>query len=171
MKIKFIIRDNRISKNHKRYGKSGFSLIELMMVLAIIAILAIVSIKYNAVWIKKSRKSEAKANLAYLATAVEEYKSIYGRYCPDCNDTNTHIYTYAESDNGTVTSDNITSWIDFKPKQASDSSVIRYNYKIAAKGDTEYQITATPVTSRQVSSDILTINQDGVKTDGSSNSW
>ena len=151
--------------------ETGFSLIEIMIVLALIAILSAVSSYYYSNWIKKSRKTEAKTNLSALALLIEEYNSIYGRYCPDCTDSNNHIYVYKENDDGTILSDNITNWLDFKPKQASDSSMVRYDYKIVANSNNNYLITANPVLSRQVLSDSLTINQDGVKTDGNSTGW
>jgi prepilin-type N-terminal cleavage/methylation domain-containing protein len=155
--------------SHKH--QKGFTLLELMIVVAIVAVLAAISTTGYRIWVKKSRKSEARTNLSTLAVLVEEYNSLYGRYCPDCTDTSNHIYTYKENNNGAVTTDTITNWLDFKPKQASSSSFVRYDYTITANANTSFTVKATPVVGRGVLNDILTLDQNGAKNDGTSNSW
>jgi prepilin-type N-terminal cleavage/methylation domain-containing protein len=152
-------------------NKRGFSLVEMITVVALISILAALAIPSYTTWVQKSRKAEAKTNLATLATLLEEYNSLYGRYCKDCTDLNPHTYDYIEDNGGTATTDTMTSWLDFKPKQASSGSTVRYDYNISATANTTYTCTATPIVSRGVINDILTITDTGAKTDGVKNGW
>jgi type IV pilus assembly protein PilE len=156
---------------NRRSSSLGFTLVEVIVVVVILGILATISIPAYNNYIKKSRKAEAKTNLSSLSVLVEEYNSIYGRYCPACTDNNAHTYQYIENDAGTATTDTITKnapvatdrWLDFRPKQASSGGAVAYNYSISATSNTSYTLTATPVTSRYVVNETLTLAEDGTK--------
>ena len=148
---------------NRRSSSLGFTLVEVIVVVVILGILATISIPAYNNYIKKSRKAEAKTNLSSLSVLVEEYNSIYGRYCPLCTDSTEHTYQYIEDDAGTATTDTITGWLDFRPKQASSGGAVAYNYSIGATSNTSYTLTATPVTSRGVVNETLTLIEDGTK--------
>lgn len=154
-------------------GCAGFTLIEVIIVMVLIGILATIATSSYHSYIKKSKKIEAKTNLSSLALLLEEYNSLYGRFCPACTDSNAHSYQYIEQDDGFVNAgnDTITSWLDIKPKQAASGSTVSYNYSVSVTSNTLYTLTATPVVTRGVLNDILTIDQDGRKTNGSKNGW
>jgi prepilin-type N-terminal cleavage/methylation domain-containing protein len=65
---------------HSPQGDAGFTLIELLTAMAVVAILA--SITIGGVRGAKSRAliSQARAELAAIATALEEFKRLYGDY-------------------------------------------------------------------------------------------
>lgn len=65
----------RLTKKQK-----GFTLIELMIVVAIIGILAAVAIPQFANYQRKSKTSEAKINLAAIATSEEAYNAEFDDY-------------------------------------------------------------------------------------------
>jgi len=165
----FKVREKCIEK--ERTLAAGFTLVEVIVVVVILGILATISIPAYNNYVKKSRKAEAKTNLSSLSVLVEEYNSIYGRYCPACTDNNAHTYQYIENDAGTATTDTITKnapvaanrWLDFRPKQASSGGAVVYNYTISATSNTSYTLTATPVVSRGVASETLTLTEDGTK--------
>ena len=156
---------------NRKKSVAGFTLIEVIIVVAILGILAAISIPSYNIYLKKSRKAEAKTNLSSLAVLVEEYNSIYGRYCPLCTDSNAHTYKYIENDAGTPTTNTITKdapvvadrWLDFRPKQASSGGAVVYDYSIVATSNTSYTLTATPVVSRGVVDETLTVTEDGTK--------
>lgn len=147
----------------KKPGSAGFTLIEVIVVMAIIGILAGIAIPAYNGYIKRSRKVEAKTNLSALSIQVEEYNSLYGHYCPACTDAAAHTYQYIENNAGTATTDTITTWLDFKPKQAASGAAVVHNYTIGATSNTAYTLTAAPVVGRGVDNDTLTITEDGTK--------
>ena len=151
---------------HLPNRSAGFTLTELMVVLVIAAILASVAIPTYRKQVEKARKAEAKTNLSALALLLEQYNSLYGRYCPACTDAAAHTYQYKENANGVATTDQITSWLDFRPKQATDAGAVRFDYKIQATSNTSYTITATSVAGRGARKNwALTLTEDGTKTE------
>jgi prepilin-type N-terminal cleavage/methylation domain-containing protein len=54
-------------------GKKGFTLVELMIVVVILGILAAIAIPLYMKFVQQSKVSEAKGNLAKIASLVEEY--------------------------------------------------------------------------------------------------
>src|SRR5262245_13937736 len=56
-----------------RRNQRGFTLMELMVVIVIVAILAAVAVPLYINYVKDARRTEAKAAIGALATAMEEY--------------------------------------------------------------------------------------------------
>jgi type II secretion system protein G len=56
-----------------RRNQKGFTLMELMVVIVIVAILAAVAVPLYINYVKDARRTEAKAAIGALATAMEEY--------------------------------------------------------------------------------------------------
>lgn len=68
-----------------KQSKSGFTLIELLVVIAIIAILtAFITVSVTQTR-AQSRDVERQGNLRIVQTALEQYKTKYGRYPEGCN--------------------------------------------------------------------------------------
>jgi type II secretion system protein G len=61
----------------------GFTLIELLVVIAIIAILAGLTLSTLGYVQRKGAESRARAEVAALAAAINEYKLEFGAYPPD----------------------------------------------------------------------------------------
>lgn len=61
-------------------GRKGFSLLELLAVMTIIAILATITFTITTGVRERGRRAQAKAELAVLASALEQYKNQYGEY-------------------------------------------------------------------------------------------
>jgi len=61
-------------------NKMGFTLVELMTVVAIVAILAAIALPLYSKYIKKSRTSEATANLGGITMYEEQYYSENDKY-------------------------------------------------------------------------------------------
>src|SRR3954470_17794122 len=64
----------------RRSGLSAFTLIELLTVIALIAILVSISVGIVRGAKQRSATARAKAELALLAQALEDYKRRYGDY-------------------------------------------------------------------------------------------
>ena len=64
----------------KRNNERGFTLMELMVVIVIVAILAAVAVPLYINYVKDARRTEAKAAVGALATAMEEYYLRQGVY-------------------------------------------------------------------------------------------
>lgn len=56
-----------------RRNQKGFTLMELMVVIVIVAILAAVAVPLYINYVKDARRTEAKAAIGALATAMEEF--------------------------------------------------------------------------------------------------
>jgi type II secretion system protein G len=63
-----------------RRNQKGFTLMELMVVIVIVAILAAVAVPLYINYVKDARRTEAKAAIGALATAMEEYYLKVGTY-------------------------------------------------------------------------------------------
>ena len=63
-----------------RRNQKGFTLMELMVVIVIVAILAAVAVPLYINYVKDARRTEAKAAIGALATAMEEYFLKNGEY-------------------------------------------------------------------------------------------
>ncbi len=63
-----------------RRNQKGFTLMELMVVIVIVAILAAVAVPLYINYVKDARRTEAKAAIGALATAMEEYYLKTGSY-------------------------------------------------------------------------------------------
>jgi prepilin-type N-terminal cleavage/methylation domain-containing protein len=149
--------------------KAGFTLVELMVVVAIIGILSMVAIPAYINHVRRSRAIEAQSNLSNLVLLMEEYNSLYGRFCLGCTTGNDFTYIYKETDAGTVapaSNDTITSWLRFTPKQATTGVAVRYDYDMIANSNSGYQVRAIPVTSRGVDSDVYILTSRGEKYQG-----
>jgi type IV pilus assembly protein PilE len=68
---------------------AGFTLIELMIVVGVIAILAMIAYPSYNEYVKKARRSDAKAGLLSLQLAQEKYRASCLQYA-----TGTHTTTY-----------------------------------------------------------------------------
>ena len=68
-------------QNQKKYGgREGFTLIEVMLVLFILMTLATIAIVGVRVMQAEARKREAAIMVGQLATALENFEAIYGRF-------------------------------------------------------------------------------------------
>lgn len=141
----------------------GFTLIELMIVVAIIGILAAIAVPAYSEYVKKGRRSDAKAALLSLQLAQEKYRANCIQFATKIAAANTCTTTLSN------TADDTHNLIG-----SSTSPDGHYTLSItplpAAASDTptKYSITATaPSTSLQYTDTncrSLTIDQDGVKT-------
>src|SRR4051812_39219339 len=68
----------------QKRNQKGFTLMELMVVIVIVAILAAVAVPLYINYVRDARRTEAKAAVGALATAMEEYYLNVGTY-PDGN--------------------------------------------------------------------------------------
>ena len=73
---------NRLFASVPRTARRGFTLIELLTAIALVAILTTFAVGGIRGAKERANITRAKADLAALVTALEEYKRIYGDY-PD----------------------------------------------------------------------------------------
>ena len=87
----------------------GFTLIELMIVVAVVAVLAAIALPSYQDSIRKSRRSEAMADLANAAQLAERFRTVNNTYAGAAGipaqspATGTAYYTIAYTDTGTNT--------------------------------------------------------------------
>lgn len=153
-------------RNYRLLSKNGFTLIEVLITLAILAILVAIAVPVYTGYIRNTKRTEAKSNLQALRLLLEQYYAENGQYCKR-GDTCTTVadYTYTENDDGSVKTETIITGylVGFKPKSASATTAVLYDYSINPSSNTAYVITASPVTARGAPSGNLCINQDGNK--------
>jgi type II secretion system protein G len=75
-----------------RRNQKGFTLMELMVVIVIVAILAAVAVPLYINYVKDARRTEAKAAIGALATAMEEFYLKSNDYPPSGSDVSV-LYT------------------------------------------------------------------------------
>jgi len=75
---------------HRLVDRSGFTLIELLAVIAIIAVLAAISLKLASGARTGAMRDTARAELAVLSGALEDYKRVYKSY--PVADTSTELF-------------------------------------------------------------------------------
>jgi prepilin-type N-terminal cleavage/methylation domain-containing protein len=73
-------------KRNMRRNQKGFTLMELMVVIVIVAILAAVAVPLYINYVKDARRTEAKAAIGALSTAMEEFYLKTGDYANDVTD-------------------------------------------------------------------------------------
>jgi type IV pilus assembly protein PilE len=145
----------------------GFSLTEVLITIAIVAILGAIAVPVYNGYISGSKRNEAKTNLHSLKLLLEQYYADNGQYCKKGDEPcNNKTYGYQENDTGTPSSETIkTGYLtDFKPKGATASKAVLYDYSISIT-TTTYTITASPASGRPAPapSGNLTINEKGEK--------
>jgi type IV pilus assembly protein PilE len=121
----------------RKRNQKGFTLMELMVVIVIVAILAAVAVPLYINYVKDARRTEAKAAIGALATAMEEYYLNEGSY-PGGADV-TPLYT-------------VDANLQRKPSNLDQSTVdeISKHWTIALSGGggtTGYTLTLTGVNS------------------------
>lgn len=116
----------------------GFTLIELMIVVAVVAVLAAIALPSYQDSIRKSRRSEAMADLANAAQLAERFRTV------------NNTYTGAPG----------------MPAQSPATGTAYYTIVYANTGTNTFTLTATPLATGGQNRDrcgTLTINQSGAK--------
>lgn len=67
-----------------RPDRRGFTLIELLVVIAVVGVLAALTLSISVGARERAARDRATAELAVMATALEQYRAAYGAY-PDIN--------------------------------------------------------------------------------------
>lgn len=116
----------------------GFTLVELMVVVAIVAILAGIALPSYQDSVRKSRRGQAKADLAELAQGLERFRSVNNTYAG-------YVPPFAIS-----------------PRTGGAA---QYNLTVTGAGATAFLISAAPIGGQTDDTcGALTVNQAGVKT-------
>lgn len=130
---------------------SGFTLMELMVAMAVIGILAAIAYPSYSEYVKKARRSDAKAGLLNLQINQEKYRASCPRYATDINATTRSCVT-----GGTH---NLVG--------STTSPDSYYDLSIVSADATAYSLKATRKTSGPQNGDKcgdFLIDQNGVKT-------
>jgi general secretion pathway protein G len=113
--------------------KDGFTLMEMMVVLVVIGILISLSVGGAIKILEESKRGQAEADIAALASAVSRYERDVGSYPP-----NSGLYYYLEN---TARSADTTGWegpyIDFDDDRTSGN-----NYKDPWSNNYQYDSTS-----------------------------
>ena len=128
----------RIIQEDKALNKSrGFTLIELMIVVAVVAILAAIALPSYNEHVRKTRRTQAKADLSEIAQALERQFTLQRTYA-----------AFPET---------------FNQSPRTGTPYYTISYALAA---TTYVITATPVApqDKDTKCKVLSLNQLGQKT-------
>lgn len=123
-----------------RHSIVGFTLIELMIVVAVVAILAAIAYPSYQDQIRKSRRGQAKADLAEYAQQAERWHTVNNSYL------------------------NFALPRNQSPREAG--SIARYNLALSTQTANTFVITATAVNGQQQDRcGNLSLSQAGVKTE------
>lgn len=128
----------RVIQEDKTLNKSrGFTLIELMIVVAVVAILAAIALPSYNEHVRKTRRTQAKADLSEIAQALEREFTLQRSYA------------------------GFPETFDQSPRTGTKYYTISYDLDT-----TTYEITATPVApqDKDTKCKILSLNQLGQKT-------
>ncbi len=126
-----------------RYSVAGFTLIELMIVVAVVAILAAIAVPSYQDQMRKSRRGQAKADLAEYAQQAERWHTVNNSYL------------------------NFVLPANRSPREAG--ATVRYNLALSTQTANTFVITATGTNGQQLDRcGNLSISQAGVKTESGS---
>lgn len=119
----------------------GFTLIELMVVVAVVAILAAIAYPSYQDAVLKSRRGQAKADMAELAQIMERYHTVNNTY------------------------DTPPTWTNPIPQSPKGTGTAHYLIAISGQTAATYLLTATPEGGQTRDSRCmsLTLNQAGAK--------
>lgn len=153
----------------KPAATKGFTLVELVITIAILGILSALAIPSYREYIRRGQKSEAVTNLTQMGLLIEQHRSLYGTYCLSGCSGGNETYTYSESDAGVAAVGNTMGpgknyLSGFRPKQATTGVAVVYTYTAVVNNDT-YDLTATPVASRNAPDETLALDEEGVKSE------
>ncbi len=130
----------RVPSSH---GAKGFTLIELMIVVAVVAILAAIAYPNFNESVLKSRRGQAKADMAETSQMLERFHTVNNTY------------------------------VGFTPASlpSPKNGTARYTLNIATTAST-FTITAAPETSQSKDKcGTMTLNQAGAKTAAQADCW
>lgn len=133
-----------VTRSRNARSMTGFTLIELMIAVGIVAILAAIAVPNYQDSVRKSRRGQAKADLVEAAQFAERYRTVNGTYNP------------------LAIGDGENQIREYSPKKGT----AYYTIALAAKSDTTFKLTATPIASGPQAKDrcgVLSIDQSGVK--------
>lgn len=120
-----------------QYKQQGLTLIELIIVIAIIGVLAGIAYPSYQNSVKKTKRTDAMAELQNIASQIEAQKVAKGSY-------------------STV---NTTNFVGNFPKQGA----ALYTISISSPLTSEWEITATPLSGQMSNDGLLTLNNKGIK--------
>jgi len=70
----------RRNQPHHLHPRAGFSLVELLVVVAVVGILAAITLSIAGGARERAARERASAELAIIATALEQYRTVHGAY-------------------------------------------------------------------------------------------
>ena len=135
-----------------RKNQKGFTLIELMIVVAIIGILAAVAIPAFSRYQAKSKTSEARVNLAAIATSQISYEAEFDEY------------TTCAANPGAVPSGQTAAWgtpagfdeLGFAPKD----NEVYFQYQVSSANTSQFVGSATGNTDGTGNNSVFRVTQN-----------